>query len=78
MLKDVFVLYLCLDDDRGERSDAQGQFYKRENAYLAAQRLANRTRRAVSIDHDIWEITRSGRECVDSQADIRVFEPEGA
>ena len=57
------------DDDR----DEVRAFRSFDAAKQWAERHSARTGRATSIDWTLQEITRLGRECIDSDADVAYF-----
>ena len=70
MIRDVYVV-LARRVKNLEEWDEVGRFYDRPKAEIYARMLLAHDV-VVRIDHDTWEINRSGRTCIKSDPDIPI------
>lgn len=69
MQKERYVVYEVVDTETSEREELQGFLFP-EKAIAYGQRHARRSHRPVSIDWQLEEINRDGREILDTDADL--------
>jgi hypothetical protein len=77
MHQERYVLYESATDYTGERGDDIGGAWTPERAIAKAQKHADRTGRIVVIDWQLEEVTRDGREILDTDADLYEVKPAG-
>lgn len=69
---ETWVVYERRGDKNADRDELRA-FRSLDAAQRWAERYSARSGRATSIDWTLQEITRHGRECIDSDSDIAYF-----
>jgi hypothetical protein len=74
---EMYVVYTVTDDAASERDEIR-RFKTFARAKEWAKQYTERHHVSTTIDWVLWEVSRSGRRTLDSDADLMAFSREGS